>query len=90
MGSGKSKSVKDYIYKTGSKVLTITLLSKTTNELYQSFKKEGIPSIYYKDLDPDDLKEDAFNGFKERIDNSDFYNKSNEEQEYNKALKERK
>ena len=39
LGTGKSTSVRNYIYNTGQKVLTITLLTETTNALYQSFKK---------------------------------------------------
>jgi hypothetical protein len=60
LGSGKSRSIRDYINKTKNKVISITLLSETINGLYQSFKKENPDCVYYKDLEPkkDDDDED--------------------------------
>lgn len=66
LGTGKTTSVKDYIKNSNNKVLTITLLEKTVNSLYNDFKKEYIECIYYKDLDPIDLKKKAENKCEQR------------------------
>ena len=91
LGSGKSKSLRDYINKTNNKVLSITLLSETINGLYQSFKKENPECIYYKDLEPKELKTKAEEAREERDIKCD-YNKSKEEEDldkYNKEMKDR-
>jgi len=67
LGTGKSTSVKNYIKNTNNKVLTITTLEKTVNSLYNDFNREFIDCIYYKDLDPKELKALAEKKQEERI-----------------------
>lgn len=89
LGSGKSQSLRDYINKTNNKVLSITLLSETINGLYQSFKKENPECIYYKDLEPNDLKAKADEAREER-DIEMINHKSKEEEDLEKHKREMK
>jgi len=88
LGTGKSKSVKDYINQTNNKVLSITLLSETINGLYQSFRSENPMCVYYKDLEPSkELKAQAEEAQEERFMKGD-YQKSKEEEDLEKHKKE--
>ena len=51
LGTSKSTSVKNYVKDNFCKCLIIAPLQETVNNLYHSFKKDGLDSIYYKDLD---------------------------------------
>jgi len=88
LGTGKSTSVKNYIKNTNNKVLTITTLENTVNSLYNDFNREFIDCIYYKDLDPKELKALAEKKQEERILNGHIDNMyiTDEEKQYEEKI----